>query len=109
MLHQGLLVTAVMLLGLGQPVVAQEPTPARVNMHPDPMLLQPSLRADTVSSRYQVPLTLQQALDLAKQHNHQLRSAEFQVERSRAQVQEAQSQNRLHLKIQGHVDQNFQP
>lgn len=109
MLRQGLLVTAVMLLGLGQPVVAQEPTPSRVNLHPDPALLQPSTQSDIVRLRYQVPITLQQALDLAKQHNHQLRSAEFQVERSRAQLQEVQSQNRPYLRIQGHVDQASQP
>lgn len=105
MLRQMLLVTVVMFLAIGQSGLAQQPTSPMVNLNPDPNLLQSPTRSQTVKIRYQVPITLQEALDLAKRNNPQLRSTEFQVQRSQAQVQEIQAENLPRFRIQGNVNQ----
>jgi outer membrane protein TolC len=108
MLRQVLLMTTVVLVEVGQPVLAQQPTLATDGLQPPPNSLQLPTRSQDVKIRYQVPITLQEALDLAKRNNPQLRSTEFQVERTRAQLQEAQSENHPKLGLQGNVDPSSQ-
>ncbi|GAB4135278.1 MAG: hypothetical protein Fur0046_07930 [Cyanobacteria bacterium J069] len=65
--------------------------PAGLEPHPNPLRF-PTRPEEVVPAEPQL-ITLQQAIDLARRNNRQLQAAELELERSRAQLREAQAAN----------------
>lgn len=72
------------------PAIAKKTlTPERLNPSANPLIL--PLKPDQVQIRRVEPITLQQAQNLARRNNRDLQTTLFNLERSRALLQEAQS------------------
>lgn len=72
------------------PVLAQQtPAPEYLNPNPNPLIL--PTKPQQVQVRQTEPITLQQALDLARRNNLDLQTTVLNVERSRALQREAEA------------------
>jgi outer membrane protein TolC len=65
--------------------------PENLEPHPNPLLF--PTRPEEVRTNEPQPITLQQAIELARRNNRQLQIAELELEQARAQLQEARAAN----------------
>lgn len=78
-------------------------------LEPDPNPLLFPTTPDDVRIRQTQPITLQQAVDLARRNNRELYSAELELERNRALLREAQAANLPTVNAQGSLDLQENP
>lgn len=90
-----------------QPIGPAKPGAAPDYLNPSPNPLSLPTKPEEVKLRGIQPITLQQALELAKRNNPGLQSTYFQYERSRAQVRQAQAALYPTLGVQGSITQSL--
>jgi len=78
-------------------------------LEPDPNPLLFPTTPDEVRIRQTQPITLQQAVDLARRNNRELYSAELELERNRALLREAQAANLPTVTAQGSLNVQENP
>ncbi|MDZ7959971.1 MAG: TolC family protein [Aulosira sp. DedQUE10] len=76
---------------LSQSIINNNSAPLLNNLTPNPNPLLFPTKPEEVRIQGTVPITLAQALELAKRNNPTLQAAQFQLERSRSALQEAQA------------------
>lgn len=90
-----------------QPIGPAKPGPAPDYLNPSPNPLSLPTKPDEVRLRGIQPITLQQALELAKRNNPTLQRTNFQYARSRAQLRQAQAALYPTLGVQGGIVQSL--
>lgn len=93
---------------LAQPTLAPSTSfPEELEPDPNPLLFPTT--PDEVRIRQTQPITLQQAVDLARRNNRELYSAELELERNRALLREAQAANLPTVTAQGSLNVQENP
>lgn len=90
-----------------QPIGPAKPGPAPDYLNPSPNPLSFPTKPEEVKLRGIQPITLQQALELAKRNSPTLQRTNFQYERSRAQLRQAQAALYPTLSVQGGITQSL--
>ena len=93
---------------LAQPTLAPSTNfPEELEPDPNPLLFPTT--PDEVRIRQTQPITLQQAVDLARRNNRELYSAELELERNRALLRESQAANLPTVTAQGSLNVQENP